>query len=58
MEATELSALTQGTGADWLTDKEYAALMELFHEFNAAFNYLPDYIKDAYFTRLYRKEKR
>lgn len=58
MEATELSALTQGTGADWLTNEEYAALMELFHEFNAAFNYLPDYIKDAYFTRLHRKEKR
>lgn len=40
---------------DWLNDKEYAVLCELFHEFNAAFNYLPEYIKAAYYAKLYSK---
>lgn len=38
-----------------LNDKEYEALLNLFHQFNAAFNYLPDYIKSAYFARLYQR---
>lgn len=38
-----------------LNNKEYEALLNLFHQFNAAFNYLPDYIKSAYFARLYQR---
>ena len=37
---------------DWLTNKEFEVLLELFHQFNAAFNYLPDYIRNAYQVRL------
>lgn len=35
-----------------LTDKEYQALLTLFHEYHAAFTYLPDYIKQAFQKRL------
>ena len=38
-----------------LDNKEYEALLNLFHHFNAAFNCLPDYIKSAYYARLYRR---
>lgn len=40
---------------DWLNDKQYQALLSLYNEFKEAFNYLPDYIKDAFYTRLYSK---
>lgn len=38
---------------DWLNDCQFAALMQLYHNFNEAFQYLPEYIKAAYYTRLY-----
>lgn len=38
----------------YLTDKEYAVLLELYHHFNQAYNHLPDYIKDAFRARLFR----
>lgn len=42
---------------DYLTDKEYAAISHLYNEFNTAFIFLPEYMKAAYFKRLYAKEK-
>lgn len=50
-----LTSLGSTTDEDWLTDTEYKALCELFHQFNAAFSYLPDYIKSAYYARLYQR---
>ena len=40
---------------DWLDDKQYKALLMLYNEFNAAFNSLDGYIKDAFYARLYQK---
>ena len=39
-----------------LTEKQYKALCELFHEYNEAFKSLPEYILAAYYKRLYRKD--
>lgn len=38
---------------DWLNNVQYAALQQLYHNFNAAFIQLPDYIQAAYYARLY-----
>jgi len=38
---------------DWLNDLQFTALKQLYHNFNEAFQYLPDYIKAAYYARLY-----
>lgn len=38
---------------DWLNDVQYAALQQLYHNFNEAFIQLPDYIRAAYYARLY-----
>lgn len=38
-----------------LTDKQYAVLLELFHELHEAFLALPPDILDAYCKRLYAK---
>ena len=38
---------------DWLNDVQFTALKQLYHNFNEAFQYLPDYIKAAYYARLY-----
>ena len=42
---------------DWLDNKQYAALAELFHNFDIAFKALPEYIKEAYYARLYSKNQ-
>lgn len=39
--------------ADWLNDKEYAALLNLYHDYHAAFQALPEYMQQAYYIRLY-----
>lgn len=36
-----------------LTEAQYQAMLNLFNEFNAAFNALPVEIKSAYYDRLY-----
>lgn len=36
-----------------LTDKEYKALLQLYHDYNAAFNALPEYMKQAFYICLY-----
>lgn len=38
---------------NWLDDKQYEALQLLYHDFRAAFNELPQYMKTAYYTRMY-----
>lgn len=38
-----------------MSDKQYSILLDLFHEYNEAFNALPDSIKQAYYARLYSK---
>ena len=45
--------MATGNPNDWLNDKQYEALQHLYHEFNEAFLQLPDYIRAAFFTRLY-----
>ena len=40
-------------GKYWLTDKEYSALLNLYHEYNDAYLYLPDYIQLAFKARLF-----
>lgn len=40
---------------DWLNDKQYKAVLSLYNEFNEAFIQLPDYIKEAFYARLYSK---
>lgn len=40
---------------DWLNDKQYKALLELYHEFNEAFIALPPYMQQAFYARLYNK---
>ena len=40
-----------------LTTKEYEAVLNLYHEFNAAYSYLPNYIKGAFLDRLYGRAK-
>jgi hypothetical protein len=37
-----------------LTDKQYALLLDLYHEFNLAFYSLDPAIRSAYFKRLYQ----
>ena len=36
----------------WLNNKEFAALLQLFNEFRAGFDALPDYMRDAFFEGL------
>ena len=38
-----------------LTDKQYALLLEMFHEFPDGFNMLPSIVHDAYYKRLYQR---
>ncbi len=37
-----------------MSDKQYAVLCVLFHEYNDAFKALPSHILDAYYKRLYQ----
>ena len=37
----------------WLNDKQYKAVLSLYNEFNEAFIQLPNYIKVAFYARLY-----
>lgn len=41
---------------DWLDNVQYKALLELYNNFNAAFKALPEYIKQAFYARLYKKD--
>ncbi len=41
---------------DWLTDKEYNALFTLHRNYEAAFNALPAYMRDAFYLRLFKTE--
>ena len=36
-----------------LTDKQYAVLLDLFHELNDAFLALPQQYRDAFYSRLH-----
>lgn len=47
--------MTTSNPNDWLNDKQYEALQQLYHEFNEAFLQLPEYIKEAFYIRLYSK---
>jgi hypothetical protein len=38
---------------NWLNDKEYEALLQLYHNCNNAFVTLPEYWKEAFYARLY-----
>ncbi len=42
---------------DWLSNTEYKVLLDLYNEFHNAFIYLPDYIKEAFYIRLYSSSK-
>lgn len=48
---------TQYNPKDWLNDKQYAALLSLYNDFKEAFNQLPDYIQEAFYTRLESKTR-
>ena len=38
-----------------LTNSEYNVLSDLYHNFHEAYLQLPDYIKDLFLERLYKK---
>lgn len=38
-----------------LTDRQYYLLLDVYHELNMVFHTSPDYVKIAFFARLYRK---
>lgn len=38
--------------SDFLTNLEYDALLHLYNEYNAAFDALPEYMRQAFFIRL------
>lgn len=40
---------------DWLNDKQFKAMLDLYNNFNEAFKALPDYIQEAFYVRLYKK---
>ena len=43
----------QNTINNWLNDTQYKALLELYNNFNIAFQALPQYIREAFYARLY-----
>lgn len=45
--------MNQHNTNDWLDDKQYKALLNLYHDFKPAFQALPEYIQSAFYTRLY-----
>lgn len=40
---------------DWLTHKQFEALLNLYNEYNDAFLTLPSHVKAAFYARLYSK---